>query len=260
MKKIFRSFALSLLGGLFLVSCGETSSAEKNPTSGSAAPQTSQKSDTSDSYIKMKKKSVLVKGVNQTVDLKDCFEFGGKYSIDNVSLSIADDDAKYVKLEGTKVTGLVCGKVSVYCKFNAGNLNYIEGTVSLSSISVYVVNPSDVANSFHSDDTGDYKMTLVTTKDNKFTLERPEGTCSKMQDGTITKATITGTYSLEDDGYLHFTVDSTSSSLAMNFTMSNQYGYEDGKEEENNDYFLFGKVPVSKDTLSVREIPFIVTK
>lgn len=255
MKKIIRSLMLTLLGGLVMTSCGETATSNTPANSASATQTKTTETQTTTDSISMKKTSVLIKGVNQSVDLKDCFEFGGNLTINNVTLDINGYE-QYCKLDGSVLTGLALGKVSVNCKFKATD-STSKANLKLSTINVYVINPSDTANSFTSNDIGDYKMTLETKSDGSFSFTRPEGTCSAMSSSAVSAATLTGTYKLEEDGLLHFTLDTASLANGINFTMTGLYG-NDMKEEDNNDFFLYGKVPAAKDTLSSTYIQFVI--
>ena len=259
MKNIFKSFLLTLLGGMMMASCSGNTSTNKsttNPTS-----ETSKKTETG--TITMKKESALVKGINQTVDLKDFFNFSGSYTIDDIKFSIPSYES-HATLSGSTLTTKKLGEILVQCSIDFTKHPSVEGKINLKTIRLFVINTSDIANTFKISSLTDqsYNMTLKTNSDNSFSLTRPSGTCKEISNDPIAEATINGTYELKDDGIIYFTVDTASKEFAKDFTMECGYGDEskDIEDKENNDFYMYGNVPVSKDNLSLILVRFSSVK
>lgn len=257
MKKILKLAMLGLFGGVMLASCStnKTSSTTKD-----YIPTTSQSEETTVSdYIKTIKTTSLVKSKGTTIDLASFFEFKGQYDINDIKFSITGYEDK-AKIEGSKLTVLDMGDIYVTSTFDSTNHATIHGTVELKTIIIFAIEPTDVINKFvttsFTDDT--YKMTLETKEDKTFTLYRPAGTCSDLSTDEVTEATITGTYELKDDGIIYFTVDEKSKEYACDFKMQSRYGDEskDKEDYESNDFFMFGYVPVTKDSQSKELVRF----
>ena len=229
MKHAIQLTLLSSLGLLALSACGGSKQPEKTIDSTSRDEETS----IAPSYWKAStvKTAGYIDGISESLDLKDFFAFEGQSSIDDVSFELSTND--FLTLSGHVLTSVGYGSTSIDPETERGNY-------SMKTILISVIRSSDVVNLF-SDSIEGVAFSLDAKSDHTFALERGEGT---MNDAKVEKATIKGTYRLNEDRFFVFTPDASSASFASEFMAELVYDQKDGSS-----FHLRILPPISSGTL-----------
>ncbi len=242
MKNLPKAIILSTLGLISMASCGSNNQeGNKETTNPTTSSGTTKKEE---DRIELKKRSGYINGINNTLDLTGYYDFKGETSIDDLVFShYSEGSDKYVEIDGHTLKSIGYGKANINGQVKEGRF-INSGT---GNIYINVINEDDIVNSYATSYEG-VSLSINVKSDSTFTLTRGEG---KVEENEISAATITGNYSLEDDGLLHFSPDESSSAYSTSFKGELNYSKTDGSE-----YTLSAFVPISN---SEDDSPLIVS-
>ena len=247
MKNLPKAIILSTLGLISMASCGSNNQEGNKETTDTTTSSSTGKKE--ENRITIKKKTGYIDGINNTLDLAGFYEFKGETSIDDLVFShYGEGSENYVEIDGHTVKSLGYGKANIYGEVREDR--FINS--STANLYINVINKNDIVSSYTSSYEG-ISLSMNIKSDSTFALTRSGG---EVQENNISAATITGSYSLEDDGFFHFSPDEGSSSYATNFKGELNYSKIDGSE-----YTLSALVPISaSETDSPLLVSFKVAK